>query len=476
VSVPVTVVAHATVVTVDAHDTVVPDGAVAFDDAGVIVAVGPTATVLAAHPGTTVIDAAGGIVLPGLVNAHTHFGMTLLRGLADDLDLQGFLDRVVPIEAKVLSARTVAIGARLAFAESLRAGVTTGLDMFWWPEVGAAEASAAGFRLVNGPVFVGFEGPDGRLFDERMAWAESMLAARAPGDRWVFPHSTYTLGLEQLRAIAALAGRLGARVHVHASENAAEVAMVRERYGRSPIEVLDDVGMLGEHVVLAHAVALDDADLARIASTSTAVAHCPLSNLKLASGVCRVPELLAAGVTVGLGTDGCSSSNDLDVLLALRVAATLPKGVFGDATAVPAAAALRMATIDGARALGLGERCGSVEVGKQADLVLLDSGSPSLVPVFDPVSAVVYAAGRGDVTDVWVAGRRVVEGRALTTIDLPATVAAMRSLQAEVAAAGGASTRFATRCTRPPAGSCATASSSVRPATSARGSTSTTSS
>ena len=430
-----TVIAHAHLLTVDPLDTIIADGAVAFDAEGTILAVGPSAEVLVAHPAAVVVDAHGALCLPGLVNAHTHLAMTMLRGLADDRDLQGFLDVIMPIEARVLSARTVRLSSRLAFAESLRAGCTAALDMFWWPEVVAEEAVAAGFRLRNGPVFVGFPGPDDRSFEDRMRWADDQLAAAPARARWVFPHSTYTLDLDQLRAIAALAERHGARVHVHAAENAAEVAMVRERYGRSPIGVLDDVGLLGPHVTLAHAVALDDDEIACVAATGTMVSHCPLSNLKLASGVCRVPELLAAGVTVGLGTDGCSSSNDLDLFVALRFAALVPKGVFGDATAVPAAAALRMATMGSARAVGLDDLVGSIEVGKQADLVLLDPMSPSLVPTFDPIGTVVYAAGRGDVTDVWVAGRHVVRNRTLTTIDLPGTVAAMRELQAEVASA-----------------------------------------
>ena len=238
---------------------------------------------------------------------------------------------------------------------------------------------------------------------------------------------------DELAVVGELAARIGARFHIHASENAAEVATVRERYGRTPVELLDDVGLLRPGTVLAHAVVLNDAEVARIAATETAVAHCPLSNMKLASGVCRVPDLLAAGATVGLGTDGTASSNDLDLFMAMRVAAVLHKGVRLDAELLPARQVLRMATIDAARALGIDHLVGSIEVGKRADLVRLDPHSPSLTPSYDAASTVVYSAARADVLDVWVNGRQVVRGRECTTIDVPATLAEVRTIQREVA-------------------------------------------
>ena len=225
-----------------------------------------------------------------------------------------------------------------------------------------------------------------------------------------------------------LARRTGARFHIHASENDSEVSDVRARYGRTPVELLDDHGLLGPTTLLAHAVVLNDDEVARLGETRTAVAHCPLSNMKLASGVCRVPDLLAAGATVGLGTDGCASSNDLDLFIGMRMAALLHKGVRKDATLLPAPAVLRMATIGSAQALGIGDIVGSIEVGKRADIVRLDPDSPSLTPSFEAASTIVYAASRGDVVDVWVNGRQVVDNRVLTTIDLPATLTALRSL------------------------------------------------
>ena len=372
------------------------------------------------------IDARNGIVLPGLINAHTHLAMTLFRGYADDLDLQAFLDRLIPKETEVLSEAHVRTGARLAFAESFRSGCTTALDMYWWPQASLDEARRAGFGLETGPIFIGFDGPDHTPWDVRLERAR----AAAP-HRWLFAHGTYTMEPSQLAEVGALAAELGASFHIHAAETAREVDDVRSRFGRSPVELLDHYGILRPSTVLAHAVVLDDDETSRIAETGTAVAHCPASNMKLASGFCRVPELQAAGAVVGLGTDGPSSSNDLDMFAAMRTAALIHKGNRLDPLVLGAAAVLRMATIDGAKALGLDNLIGSIEVGKRADLVLLDPDSPSLNPVYDPISAIVYAASRADVTDVWASGRKVVANRACTTIDVERTLREAR-LEAEL--------------------------------------------
>lgn len=411
----ITAIANATVVTLDDDATVLP-GATVVLDGPTIVEIAPAGTD-SSIAATTVIDAEGGLLHPGLVNAHTHLAMTLFRGYADDRSLQDFLDRLLPAESRVLSADHVRTGSRLAHAELLRAGCTSALDMYWWPEVSLDESTRSGLRLHTGPIFIGFDGPDATPFDVRLERARDVRSTD-----WVFAHGTYTMDPGQLRAVGELAAELGARFHIHASENRAEVDDVRTRFGRTPIELLDDAGMLRSGTVLAHAVVLDDDEIARLAETGTAVAHCPSSNMKLASGVCRVPELHAAGVVVGLGTDGPSSSNDLDMYAAMRAAALVHKGVRLDPTVLPAIDVLRMATIDGARALGIDHLVGSIEVGKRADLVLLDPASPSLNPVFDAHSTIVYSASRADVTDVWIDGRRVVEDRRCTTIDVAAAV------------------------------------------------------
>ena len=422
---PVRVLRADWVVTVDASDTVLADGAVAVQG-GRIGAVGPAEDVLADHPGAEVAHLRGHVLMPGLVNAHTHLGMTMFRGVADDLSLDAFLARLLPAEGAVLSAERVRTATLAGAVESLLAGVTTALDMYYFVDEALAAASAAGLRLLGGPVFLDATGsgaePVGRSLEAAQRWLQRHPAR--PGWRPVLnPHATYTVTPHHLEEIRDLAERHDAVVHVHAAETEAEVASVEGAHGRRPVEHLDDLGLLGSRTVLAHAVHLTDDEIGRLARTGTSVAHCPASNLKLGSGIARVPDLLAAGVAVGVGTDGPASSNDLDIFAAMRLAALLHKGVRGDPLAVPAAQVLRMATLHGARAACLDDELGSIEPGKRADLVAVDVDQPHTQPVYDPVSTLVYAAGRADVRHVWVDGEQVV-----------ADGVAVRCDQAEVAA------------------------------------------
>jgi 5-methylthioadenosine/S-adenosylhomocysteine deaminase len=402
------------VLTVDEAGTVIGHGAVAIRD-GMIAAVGPAADIATRYAAAAVLDADGCLVLPGLVNAHTHLAMTVFRGRADDVGLQGFLAEVIAAEVALLSPEMVTAGVECAIAESVRSGTSAALDMYWFHEAAAEVAERTGFRLLTGPTFMDIdEPPDGRDFTARLEWARADLAGGRP---YVMAHSTYTLDPGQLREVAALAREHDAVLHIHAAENADEVDLVAGRYGRRPVELLDDLGLLGPDTVLAHAVHLTDAEIAALARTGTAVAHCPVSNLKLAAGVARVPDLLAAGVPVGLGTDGAVSSNTLDMFTALRTAAIVHKGFSGDPTAVDARQAVRMATIGAARSVGMGDRLGSLEVGKQADLIVVDLDAPHLLPRHDPWSTLAYAATAADVRDTVVAGRVLMRDRHLTTLD-----------------------------------------------------------
>ncbi len=420
------------VVTCDDADEIRHDTDVLVVD-GTVAAVG---LAVAAPAGVPEIDCSGRLVLPGLVNLHTHTPMTLLRGVAEGVDLAGFLRRVWAAEAAVMNPETVELGARLAGLESLRAGVTTVLDMYLFPEAAHAGAVAAGLRHVGGPVFFDSAGPDGLSWPERIAragqWRRTLDELGGPRvPTALMPHATYTNSPAHLSEIAELATDFDL-VTVHAAETAAENADVRQRHGATPVRLLASSGLLSGRAVLGHGVHLDEPDLALVAESGTAVAHCPGSNLKLASGALNWERLRAAGVRLGLGSDGCSSSNDLDLWQVMRQAALLARLTTGDPTAGAATDVLRAATIDGARALGLGDLIGSVEVGKRADLVLLDLDAPHLTPVHDVPALLVFAAGRGDVTDVFVDGERVIADRASTRLDISALLAQARSVGSSV--------------------------------------------
>ncbi len=423
------------VVTCDDAMTVIEDGAVAVRD-GIVAAVGPADAV--PSDGAELIEAAGRILMPGLVNMHCHAGDSLFRGLVENLPLEPWLETVWKAERAILDPAACRLGAELGLAELLLSGVTTVMDMFWFPEETVRAAKALGIRVATGGIFFDPPGMDGHLADRRLADAVAFFDA-AEDEPLVFPgclpHGTYTVSPEHLRNAARLARSRGGFVSTHAAETVAEQATVTGRYGRRVIAHLAEHDLLGPDVVLAHCVHLDAAEIGLLAASGTHVVHNPLSNLKLASGFAPVPALLKAGVNVTLGTDGAISGNDLDLWLAMRLAATLHKAVTGDAAAVTTHEALAMATKNGARALGASDRIGSIEAGKAADFILVAIDRPHAAPLFDPVAHLVYSAGRGDVTDVFVAGRQLVESGRLLTADVAALVAGVNALRPAIAAA-----------------------------------------
>jgi 5-methylthioadenosine/S-adenosylhomocysteine deaminase len=361
-------------------------------------------------------------------------GMTLFRGLGDDMNLENFLGRLMPAEIAVLSHDAVVAGTELAALESLLGGITTALDMYYLPDAAIEVAARSGMRIHCGPNLLESDGPEPLPFAQRMKWANEWLTDAAKREQefslpdgfeslnWLSPHSTYLLGEDHLNQIAALAKQHGAHIHVHAAETVGEMSIVAKRHnGRTPIKVLADTQLL-ENAVLAHGVHLNDADIALIAQHGATVTHCPASNYKLASGTARIVELHKQGVNVALGTDGPASGNDIDMWLAMRLAGYVQKTAASDPTVLPALDVLRMATINGAKALHIDHLVGSLEVGKFADLVVLDAFSPSLTPVFDPHVAIVAAAGRGDVCHVVVHGQVVVRDRKALNINASAIV------------------------------------------------------
>ena len=388
---------------------------------GRIVDLLPGADAAARYSADQVIERPSHLVIPGLVNAHTHAAMTLLRGLADDIPLMQWLqEHIWPAEQRWMSAEFVEHGTELAMAEMLLGGTTTFNDMYFFPEVVARSAARIGMRVCVGMILIKFP----------TVWAGDMAEYLRKGlalrDEYkghplvtaaFAPHAPYTVDDEYLVKIRRLADELEVPVHSHVHETADEVMGSVVESGERPLDRLDRLGLVSPMLMAVHMTQLEDAEIARLADVGASVVHCPESNLKLASGFCPVAKLLDAGANVCLGTDGAASNNDLDMIGEMRSAALLAKGVAGRADAVTAEQVLAMATINGARALGLAEETGSIEVGKWADLCCVDLGLPGTTPVYEPVAQLVYAATRDQVADVWVAGRPMVADGRLTRID-----------------------------------------------------------
>ena len=427
-------IVNAQIVTVDKNSSIIENGSLVVGADGTIRAIAPGQIT---HNATEVIDARGAIVMPGLINSHTHLGMTLFRGLGDDMSLEDFLARLMPAEVKVLNYAAVHAGTELAALESLLGGITTSLDMYYLPDAALEVANSSLMRIQTGPNFLETDGPEPLKFADRLSWAKKWLAAprdSAGSTGWVAPHSTYLLDEKQLRTLAELASEFEARIHVHAAETVGEMQLVANRHGgRTPIQVLADTKLL-RRSVLAHGVHLSDDDIALIASNSATVVHCPASNFKLASGVARILDLQRAGVNIALGTDGPASGNDLDLWIAIRLAGYMQKTVAKDPSVLPAVDLVRMATINGAKALQLDHIIGSLEVGKRADLIVLDADSPSLTPSFEPHTTIATCVTRADVRHVLVDGQIVVRNRECLTIDRESAISKVRALGKQVLA------------------------------------------
>jgi len=427
-------IVNAQIVTVDKDSSIIENGSLVVGADGTIRAIAPGNIT---HNATEVIDARGAIVMPGLINSHTHLGMTLFRGLGDDMSLEDFLARLQPAEVKVLNYAAVHAGTELAALESLLGGITISLDMYFLPDAALEVANLSLMRIQTGPNFLESDGPEPLNFVDRLSWAKKWLAA--PRDSvgstgWVAPHSTYLLDEKQLCTLAELASEFEARIHVHAAETVGEMQLVAKRHGgRTPIQVLADTKLL-RRSVLAHGVHLSDDDIALIASNSATVVHCPASNFKLASGVARILDLQRAGVNIALGTDGPASGNDLDLWIAIRLAGYMQKTVAKDPSVLPAVDLVRMATINGAKALQLDHIIGSLEVGKRADLIVLDADSPSLTPSFEPHTTIATCVTRADVRHVLVDGQIVVRDRECLTIDRKSAISKVRALGKQVLA------------------------------------------
>jgi len=391
-------------------------------DAGRIVALAPSAEADRDYVASDRVVLSDHVLIPGLVNAHTHAAMTLLRGIADDVPLKRWLeDEIWPRERRLVAPEFVHDGTLLGAAEMLRGGITCCNDMYFFPDAAARAYEEAGMRAMLGMPILDFPTPYAADADGYLARGLAARDAFKHAAKLTFslaPHAPYTVSDATWETIVMYARQLDLAIQTHVAETKAEVDDARATTHETPLARLDRLGATGPTFIAIHAVHVDAADIERLATQGCHVVHCPGSNLKLASGVAPLAALLARGVNVALGTDGAASNNRLDVFGEMRLASLLAKVTTGDAAAVPAATALRMATLCGATAIGLEREIGSIEPGKQADLTAVRIGTVETLPMYDPASHLVNAAGREHVTDVWVAGERVVDNGGLTTLDI----------------------------------------------------------
>ena len=437
---PGILVTGGTVVTMDAEHRVLSPGAVAIKGPD-IVAVGAPADVARTVPGAQVIDATGRVVMPGLVNTHTHAPMVMYRGLADDLALMDWLQKYIfPAEAKTVAPAFVRVGTELAVLEMIRSGTTTYADMYYFEDEIARATRAAGLRGVLGQSVIGFPAPDAKTPAEALARTEAFIRT-FKGDALitpaVAPHSMYLLDKDALLACRDLARKYDVPVLIHVAETKDEIKTAGERYHTTPVGYLDSIGFWAPVTVAAHGVWVNEADMAILAQRHVGVSHNPESNMKLASGTAPVPGYLAAGVPIGLGTDGAASNNDLDMFEAMRQAALLHKLVSGDPRAVPAVTALDMATMGGARVLGMDRTIGSLEPGKRADLLIVGMRQARQTPLYDAISHLVYVTRGDDVETTIVNGRVLMRDKRVLTLDEPAVLGEARAMAGEVRKAVG---------------------------------------
>ncbi len=415
-----TVIEARWVIPVEPARSVLPGHSVVVDG-GRIVAVLPAAEARAKYSPRRQVELTEHALIPGLVNLHTHAAMTLMRGLADDLTLMDWLNHHIwPAEMRHVSEEFVYDGTRLACAEMLRGGVTCFNDMYFFPRATARAALAARMRAAVGLIVIEFPSP---YAADAQDYLNKGLALRdelrnEPLLSYCFaPHAPYTVSDKSLRQVATYAGELDLPVHMHIHETRDEIEQSLKSHGLRPLARLGELGLLGPGLIAVHAIHLERSEIDLLAQHGCHVAHCPSSNLKLASGLAQVCTLLAKGVNVGLGTDGAASNNRLDMFSEMRLAALLAKGVSNDATALPAWQTLELATQRPARALGLDDRIGTLQPGKCADITAVRLAGVELAPCYDPLSHLVYAAGREHVSHVWVNGELVVDNGNLTTID-----------------------------------------------------------
>ncbi|MYB33704.1 MAG: TRZ/ATZ family hydrolase [Gammaproteobacteria bacterium] len=417
------------IIPVDDANSIHEDYGIAID-AGRIVAVAGKSELKAQYLSDSVVELNEHAIIPGLVNAHTHAPMVLFRGLADDLPMQVWLtEHIWPAEAKWVDQGFIKAGTNLACAEMLRGGTTCFNDMYFFPDIVAEQSEACGIRACVGMIVIEFptvwaKDPDEYIqkgLDLRTSLEKSSLITTC-----LSPHAPYTVSDSTLARIAELSSELDCQVHIHVHETSEEVERAVCETGVRPLERLHRLGLVNQRLMAVHMTQLKADEIQSLAEHKVHVIHCPESNLKLSSGCCPAGELISHGINLALGTDGASSNNDLDMIGEMRTASLFAKIVSKSAKSLDAYTTLRIATLNGARALNLDHEIGSVEIGKSADLVALDLSHPATQPCYNPASQIVYSASRDQVTDVWIAGKRLLKEGSLTTIDEQQSIAVAR--------------------------------------------------
>jgi 5-methylthioadenosine/S-adenosylhomocysteine deaminase len=403
----------------DDNDHTIRNGAVAIEG-GNIVAVGEKQDIESRYAAFEIIDANDSLIMPGLVNCHNHAPMTYFRGLADDLELMDWLNNYIfPAEAMFVNKDFSYLGALLACAEMIKSGTTTFCDMYIFEDEGARAAKEAGMRCLVGEVLFDFPSPNFQTPEEGLKYTEFLIQKWADDplvNIFVEPHALYTCSLNLLRESKKLADKYGVYLGMHYLESSSERQQLTEKFGKSPTSFVRDIGYLSERFIAFHCVCLEEEDMQIFADHGCKVVHNPESNMKLASGIALVPEMIKAGLTVGLGTDGCASNNNLDMFQEMDTAAKLHKVAKLDPTVMDARTVVRMATCEGARALGMENICGSLKAGMKADIIIINLNKPHLTPLYNEYSHIVYTVNGADVDTVLIDGKVVMKNRKLLTL------------------------------------------------------------
>ena len=427
--------AGGTVVTCDTKKTILSNALIGVSDGKITLLKSNSKSQIELPEARRILRLDNEIVIPGLINTHCHAADSLFRGLVENLSLEEWLQKVWKVEKAILTPETTLLGSYLGLAENLLAGVTTVVDMFWYPFETAKASIDLGMRLSTGGIFIDFPGVGDRTHDDFLIEAEDFCSTHKNSKMVypaVMPHGTYTVSPDHLRDAKKIAAKYDAIFSIHAAETQFEQADIKKRYGVSVIKHLSKLGLLDKRSILAHCVHLDDAERDLIKRKNANVALNSLSNLKLGSGIASIPDFLDRNINLTIGTDGAISGNDLDMWLSMRLAATLPKGFHMKPDIVTASEVVDMATINGAKALGKEGEIGSIEIGKQADLAIISTNSINCFPLFDPVTHLVYSSSKSDVRHVFIGGQQCVENGKLIKFDIDSILLEVRNLEKKI--------------------------------------------